>query len=125
MLKKEYWGLLTINALLSTFVFPPYFIYLMSVAALTEFAHLWTTHLSEVDQQRFIGFEKEFRKGYKLEKAGRFPEALHWYQKLKKNYANHPQASHLIALQIEKLSTKAGKTRKGSSSNANRNGGNP
>src|SRR6266478_4589099 len=67
MLKKENWGGLTIVALLSTFVFPPYFIYLMSVAALTEFAHLWTTHLSELDQQRFVDFEKEFRKGYKLE----------------------------------------------------------
>jgi hypothetical protein len=106
MLKKEDWGGLTIVALLSTFIFPPYFIYLMSMAALTEFAHLWTTRLSRVDQERFIEFEKEFRKGYKLEKAGNQKEALKWYQKLEKRYADLPQASKLATLQIRKLSPK-------------------
>ena len=119
MLKKENWGGLTIVALLSTFVFPPYFIYLMSVAALTEFAHLWTTHLSELDQQRFVDFEKEFRKGYKLEKKGMTTDALQWYQKLEKKYANLPQAGKLATLQIRKLSKgkdkKAALPKKGSS----------
>ena len=103
MLKKREWGELTVLNLLATIVFPPYFVYLMTLAALTASGFLWTTHLSEADQQRFIEFEKEFRKGYKLEKAGRRKEALAWYRKLQKHYSNHPQANHLLSLQIEKL----------------------
>jgi hypothetical protein len=113
MLKKEDWGLLTITALLSTFVFPPYFIYIMTMAALTEFAHLWTTRLSREEQERFIEFEKEFRKGYKLEKAGESKAAVQWYQKLEKRYADLPQASKLATLQLRKL--RSGKKPKGSS----------
>lgn len=103
MLKKEDWGGLTIVALLATYIFPPYFIYLLTMAALTEFAHLWTTRLSRQDQEKFIDFEKEFRKGYKLEKAGDRQGALVWYRKLEKEYADLPQASKLALLQIEKL----------------------
>jgi len=103
MFKKEDWGLLTITALLSTFIFPPYFIHLMTMAALTEFAHLWTTRLSRDEQERFIEFEKEFRKGYKLEKAGKPKDAAAWYRKLEKRYADLPQASKLATLQIRKL----------------------
>lgn len=104
MLKKENWGGLTIVALLAAYVFPPYFVYLMTMAALTEFAHLWTTHLSELDQRRFIDFEKEFREGYKLEKSGSVKNALRCYKKLEKSYADLPQASKLATLQIRKLS---------------------
>ncbi len=105
MLKKEDWGGLTIVALLATYIFPPYFVYLLTVAALTEFAHLWTTRLSRPDQEKFINFEKEFRKGYKLEKAGDGKGALLWYRKLEKEYAGLPQASKLATLQIKKLET--------------------
>jgi hypothetical protein len=103
MLKKEEWGGLTFVALLAAYVFPPYFVYLMTVAALTEFAHLWTTRLSREAQERFIEFEKEFRQGYKLEKAGKKKEALRKYKELEKKYASHPQALHLTQMQIEKL----------------------
>jgi hypothetical protein len=103
MLKKEDWGLLTITALLSTFIFPPYFIHLMTLAALTEFAHLWTTRLSHRDQEKFVEFEKEFRKGYKLEKAGKVQEALTLYRALEKRYADFPQAGKLASLQIRRL----------------------
>ena len=106
MLKNVDWGGLTIVNLLGVLAFPPYFLYLMTMAALTASGFLWTTHLSEAEQQRFIEFEKEFRKGYKLEKAGRAKEARAWYLSLKKNYADHPQADHLLTLQIEKLSSK-------------------
>jgi len=109
MLKKEDWGLLTITALLSTFIFPPYFIHLMTLAALTEFAHLWTTRLSHMDQEKFVGFEKEFRKGYKLEKAGKVREALAFYRTLEKRYADFPQAGKLVSLQIRRLA--GGKSR--------------
>jgi cobalamin biosynthesis protein CobD/CbiB len=108
MLKNVDWGGLTIINLLGVLAFPPYFIYLMSLAALTASGFLWTTHLSEADQGRFIDFEKEFRKGYKMEKAGQLKEARVFYEKLKKRYANHPQANHLVSLQIEKLTAKPG-----------------
>lgn len=108
MLKKEDWGGLTIVALLAAYAFPPYFIYLMTMAALTEFAHLWTTRLSRIDQDRFIAFEKEFRKGYKMEKAGRSREALQWYRKLEKEYADLPQAGKLATLQIRNLAKAQG-----------------
>ena len=110
MLKNVDWGGLTIVNLLGVLAFPPYFLYLMTMAALTASGFLWTTHLSEAEQQRFIEFEKEFRKGYKLEKAGRLKEARTWYLGLKKIYADHPQADHLLTLQIEKLSPKKVKT---------------
>jgi hypothetical protein len=116
MLKNVDWGGLTIVNLLGVLAFPPYFIYLMSLAALTASGFLWTTHLSEADQGRFVEFEKEFRKGYKLEKAGQLKEARDYYEKLKKRYVDHPQANHLITLQIEKLTARPGKGFKKSSS---------
>lgn len=106
MLKKEDWGGLTILSLLAAYAFPPYFVYLMTMAALTEFAHLWTTRLSRKDQEKFIEFEKEFRNGYKLERAGQIKEALQCYRKLEKKYKALPQAGKLATLQIQKL-TKA------------------
>ena len=106
ILKKEDWGLLTITALLSTFVFPPYFVYIMTLAALTEFAHLWTTKLSREDRDRFIQFEQEFRKGYKLQKEGKTKEALAWYRHLEKQYADLPQGAKLATLQIRHLTQK-------------------
>ena len=114
MLKKEEWGGLTFLALFAAYAFPPYFIYLMTMAALTASSYLWTTHLSEVDRRRFIEFEKEFRKGYKLEKAGRAKEALAWYRKLQKKYADHPQAHHLVTFQIKKMTPESGKAKKSS-----------
>ena len=110
MLKKEDWGGLTILNLLAVFAFPPYFVYLMTMAALTASGYLWTTRLSRIEQERFIGFEKEFRKGYKLEKAGRLKEALYQYRKLEKKYKDLPQACHLLFLQIHKLSPQKPKT---------------
>jgi hypothetical protein len=109
MLKNVDWGGLTIVNLLGVLAFPPYFVYLMTIAALTASGFLWTTHLSEAEQQRFVEFEKEFRKGYKLEKAGQAKEALGWYLKLQKRYADQPQANHLITLQITKLRPLNGK----------------
>jgi hypothetical protein len=111
ILKKEDWGGLTIVALLAAYAFPPYFIYLMTMAALTEFAHLWTTKLSREDQERFIEFEKEFRKGYKLERSNQAQAALKHYRRLEKKYADLPQAEKLATLQIRHLTK--GKAPKG------------
>ena len=113
ILKKEDWGGLTIVALLAAYAFPPYFIYLMTMAALTEFAHLWTTKLSREGQERFIEFEKEFRKGYKLEKSHRTQEALKHYRRLEKRYADLPQAEKLATLQIRHLTKVKGHKKPG------------
>jgi len=106
MLKKEDWGGLTILSLLAVFAFPPYFIHLMTMAALSEFAHLWTTHLDTVAQAKFVEFEKKFRKGYQMEKAGDKAGALAWYRALEKEYSALPQAEKLATLQIRKLKGK-------------------
>lgn len=103
MLKKEDWGGLTILNLLAVIAFPPYFTYLMTLAALTATGMLWTTRLSRQEQDRFIEFEKEFRGGYKLGKAGKPREALELYRKLQKKYSDSPHALHLLALQIDQL----------------------
>jgi hypothetical protein len=107
MLKKEDWGGLTIVALLSTFLFPPYFIQLMTMAALTEFAHLWTTRLSRKEEDRLVSFEKEFRVAYKLEKV----------------YTGDPRIAKLATLQIKKLTGRDG--RKGGKKDAARKAGRP
>jgi hypothetical protein len=103
MLKNVDWGGLTIINLLGVLAFPPYFVYLMTMAALTAYGFLYTTHLSEAQQLRLIEFEKEFRKGYKKEKDGDIPGALAWYKKLENNFKDLPQASKLAELQIQKL----------------------
>jgi hypothetical protein len=123
MLKKEDWGGLTIVALLSTFLFPPYFIQLMTMAALTEFAHLWTTRLSRKEEDRLVSFEKEFRVAYKLEKAGKTREALDLYRKLEKVYTGDPRIAKLATLQIKKLTGRDG--RKGGKKDAARKAGRP
>ena len=105
MLKNVDWGGLTIVNLLGVIVFPPYFIYLMTLAALTASGFLWTTHLSEADKLKLVEFEKEFRKGYKLEKAGRKKEALDWYRKLQKEFAGHRHAHHLVTFHIQQLTS--------------------
>lgn len=103
MLKKEDWGGLTIVALLSTILFPPYFIQLMTMAALTEFAHLWTTRLTRKEEERLIAFEKEFRVGYRLQREGKTQEALRLFRELEKRYAGDPRISKLASLQIRKM----------------------
>lgn len=108
MLKKEDWGGLTILSLLATIAFPPYFVHLMAMAALTELGHLWSTRLDRLQKKRLIEFEKEFRTGYQMEKAGDIEGALTWYRKLEKQYDDLPQASKLAMLQIRNIEQKQG-----------------
>jgi hypothetical protein len=103
MLKKEDWGGLAILSLLATIAFPPYFVHLMTMAALTELGHLWTTRLDRLQKDQLIEFEKEFRKGYQMEKEGNRAGALQWYKQLEKQYESLPQASKLATLQIRKI----------------------
>ncbi len=110
MLKKEDWGGLAILSLLATIAFPPYFVHLMTMAALSELGHLWSTRLDRLQKDRLVEFEKEFRKGYQKEKAGDVAGALAWYRKLEKEYEDLPQASKLAMLQIRSLEGKKPKT---------------
>jgi hypothetical protein len=108
MLKKEDWGGLTILSLLATIAFPPYFVHLMTMAALTELGHLWSTRLDRLQKKRLIEFEKEFRTGYQMEKEGDIAGALAWYRKLEKQYVDLPQASKLAMIQIRNIERKNG-----------------
>ena len=108
MLKKEDWGGLTILSLLATIAFPPYFVHLMTMAALTELGHLWSTRLDRLQKKRLIEFEKEFRTGYQMEKEGDIEGALAWYRKLEKQYVDLPQASKLAMIQIRNIEQKKG-----------------
>jgi len=110
MLKNEDGGGLTILSLLATIAFPPYFVHLMSMAALSELGHLWSTRLDRLQKDRLVEFEKEFRKGYQKEKAGDVAGALAWYRKLEKAYEDLPQASKLAMLQIRSLEGKQSKS---------------
>lgn len=75
----------------------------MTMAALTELGHLWTTRLDRLQKERLVEFEKEFRKGWQMEKEGNPKGALEWYKKLEKEYEGLPQASKLATLQIRKI----------------------
>jgi len=108
MLKKEDWGGLTILSLLATIAFPPYFVHLMTMAALTELGHLWSTRLDRLQKKRLVEFEKEFRTGYQMEKEGDIAGALAWYRKLEKQYDDLPQASKLAMIQIRNIEQKNG-----------------
>jgi len=81
----------------------------MTMAALTEFAHLWTTRLTRKEEERLIAFERELRVGYKLQREGRFKEALSLYRGLEKRYADNPRIAKLATLQIRKLQGGKGK----------------
>jgi hypothetical protein len=128
MLKKEDWGGIAVASLLATLAFPPYFIHLMTMAALSEFAHLYTTMKErlEKDRERFQAFEKEFRKGWRLEKAGDKAGAILLYLRLEKDYATLPQAAKIAALRIAHLGGQpekaraAGKSRNPAGSKASR-----
>jgi hypothetical protein len=110
MLKKEDWGGLTILSLLATIAFPPYFVHLMTMAALSELGHLWSTRLDRLQKDRLVEFEKEFRKGYQMEKTGNVSGAIAWYRKLERTYDDLPQASKLAMLQIRSIESKIAKT---------------
>ncbi len=112
MFKKEDWGGLTILSLLATIAFPPYFVHLMTMAALTELGHLWTTRLDRLQRDRLVEFEKEFRKGYQMEKEGDLKGALALYRRLEKEYESLPQASKLAMLQIRKIEQASGPKKK-------------
>lgn len=106
LLKKEEWGLLTVLSLLLASIFPVYFVNILLISFFSELGHFWTTHLTEVGRQKLIEFEKEFRVGYDLEKAGRTKEAIKAYEALVPKYADHPKISGIAGARIQELKKK-------------------
>ncbi|HRU39200.1 MAG TPA: hypothetical protein P5511_04925 [Candidatus Goldiibacteriota bacterium] len=109
LLKKEEWGLLTVLNLMLAAVFPAYFVNILLISFFTEIGHFWTTHLTEKGRMRLIEFEKEFRKGYELEKQGRKSEAVEYYSALIPKYSDHPKIAGIAASRIEQLKKEGGR----------------
>jgi hypothetical protein len=106
LLKKEEWGLLTVLSLILASIFPIYFVNILIISFFTELGHFWTTHLTELGRQRLIEFEKEFRVGYDLEKAGKVKEAVEIYEAIIPRYSDHPKISGIAAGRIQELKKK-------------------
>ncbi|MEI7640085.1 MAG: hypothetical protein WCJ46_01040 [bacterium] len=101
LLKKEEWGLLTVLSIILAGIFPVYFINILLVSFFTEVGHFWTTHLTENERKNLIDFEKEFRAGYEMEKAGKWDEAIAVYEKLIPKYKSNPKISAIATQRID------------------------
>jgi hypothetical protein len=117
MLKKEEWGLLTILNLLLASVFPAYFVNILLISFFTELGHLWTTHLSEVEREKLVNFEKEFRKGYEMEGKKKYAKAADIYDSLAVKYSKDTRIAEIAsqrALQLreERIKKKTGRARR-------------
>lgn len=108
LLKKEEWGLLTVLNLLLASIFPVYFVNILLISFFTELGHFWTTHLTELGRQKLIEFEKEFRVGYDLEKAGKTNEAVKVYEALIPKYVDQPKIAEIAVRRIQELEKKGG-----------------
>jgi hypothetical protein len=100
LMRTTEWGLLTVTSLLSLFLFPPYFVTVLTIAFLNAGGLLWVTHLTERGRQRLIEFEREFRKGYELEEAGDREAAIDCYEKLIPKYQDHPAIAEVAFRRI-------------------------
>jgi hypothetical protein len=103
LMRTTEWGLLTVTALLSALLFPPYFITVLTIAFLNAGGLLWVTHLSEKGHLRLQEFEREFRTGYQLEGQGRFKEAAAFYQQLAPRYQDYPNIADIARRRAEWL----------------------
>jgi hypothetical protein len=101
LLKKEEWGLLTVLTLLLASVFPVYFVNIMLITFFTELGHLFTTHINEVERQKLIDFEKEFRLGYDKEKESKWGEAVEIYMALAEKHKKNPKIAVIAEKRIE------------------------
>ena len=101
LLKKEEWGLLTVLNLLLAGVFPAYFVNILLISFFTEVGHLFTTHVSEIERQKLMDFEKEFRRGYENELGNKWREAVKVYRELSKKYSENPRIAGIASKRIE------------------------
>jgi hypothetical protein len=101
LLKKEEWGMLTVLNLMLAAIFPAYFVNILLISFFTEAGHLFTTHLTEVERKRLLEFEKEFSRGYDLEKKGMWADAVKIYEAIVPKYRDNPKITAIAIQRID------------------------
>jgi hypothetical protein len=101
LMKKEEWGMLTVLSLLLAGIFPAYFVNILLISFFTEVGHLFTTHLTELERQRLLEFEKEFSAGHELEKAGKWAEAVKVYEAIVPKYKDNQKIAGIAIQRID------------------------
>jgi hypothetical protein len=107
LMRTTEWGGLTMLSLLASFLFPPYFLTVLTLAFLNAGGLFWVTHLSEKGRKALIDFEKEFRLGFEKEQAGKLAEARALYQSLIPKYHEFPKIAEIAQHRIDQLKAQA------------------
>lgn len=108
-MKKEEWGLLTVAALLATFVFPPYFIQILAISGLTSLAYAAKPREKVDSLQRLVEFEQEFRIGHDCEERNEWDRAREVYQGLAEKYRGDPSIQQIALQRIQYVEERAGR----------------
>jgi hypothetical protein len=104
LLRTTEWGGLTVLSLIASLTFPPYFVtVLLWMAGLNASGLLWVSHLGEVGRRRLREFEREFADGHALEEAGKFAQAVTFYQALAPRYADYPKIAEIATRRADKV----------------------
>jgi hypothetical protein len=104
LLRTTEWGGLTVLSLIASLTFPPYFVtVLLWMAGLNASGLLWVSHLGEAGRRRLRDFEREFAAGHDLEEAGKFAEAVAFYQALAPRYSDYPKIAEIATRRADKL----------------------
>jgi len=112
-MKRQEWGLFTVAALLSTYLFPLYFVEVVAMAFLGGLGILWRS-LNPSEKDSLRAFEREFRIGYDLESKGDHKGAKKIYLRLAEKYKDTPKISAIASKWIKRLEDgeKKGKAKK-------------
>ena len=106
-MKRQEWGLLTIAALLSTYLFPLYFAEVVALAFLGGLGMLWRA-LNPQEKDKLRAFELEFRVGYESERRGDHAGARKVYRRLADKYKSVPKIAAIAKDRIKRLEGKRG-----------------
>ncbi len=106
-MKRQEWGLLTVAALLSTYLFPLYFAEVVALAFLGGLGMLWRA-LNPQEKDKLRAFEREFRVGYELESKGDRAGAGKIYRRLAGKYKGVPKIASIATDRIKRLERKKG-----------------
>ncbi len=99
-MKKEEWGLMTVAALLSSFLFPPYFLHILAISGLASFAMALKPSERPEELRRLIEFEQAFRVGHDFEEQAAWVEAIGIYRELAERYKDDPAISGIAVQRI-------------------------
>jgi hypothetical protein len=73
------------------------------MAGLNASGLLWVSHLGEAGRRRLRDFEREFADGHALEEAGKFAQAVTFYEALAPRYADYPKIAEIATRRAAKL----------------------